>query len=458
MEKQKLVLGLAPTRRDTRDFPLHFAHKRKAEVEAMVRDIAATYRVEVVNIDFLNDEGLLIYPEDAPKVAAHFQEYHVDAVMVPHVNFGAEEAVAILGKLVGKPLLLWGPRDEAPPPSGPRQTDTQCGLFATGMVLNRYRVPFTYLENCWLDDKKFSDGLIRFFRTASVVKAFRGLRIGQISVRPRTFLTVKVNENQLLERFGIEIVTIDYTEMAAEIQRMLREKPTSMREIQAALLQNYDTAQMEPEAVEKLATMEAAILGLAEKYGLTCLASECWRTFSVPFGIMPCAGFADLTERGLPVACECDIHGAISSCLLAAASQWEQATFLADMTIRHPTNDNAELLWHCGPCPVSMSKQGSVPRMEQCLGQFPLERGDVTVCRFGETEGEYKLFIGEGRSVEGPETNGNYLWLETCDWPQWEEKLVKGPYIHHISVAFGTWGSVLREACGYLGIAADMAP
>ena len=54
--------------------------------------------------------------------------------------------------------------------------------------------------------------------------------------------------------------------MAAEIQRMLREKPTSMREIQAALLQNYDTAQMEPEAVEKLAAMEAAILGLAEKY------------------------------------------------------------------------------------------------------------------------------------------------------------------------------------------------
>ena len=73
MEKQKLVLGLAPTRRDTRDFPLHFAHKRKAAVEAMVRDIAATYRVEVVNIDFLNDEGLLIYPEDAPRLPLTFR-------------------------------------------------------------------------------------------------------------------------------------------------------------------------------------------------------------------------------------------------------------------------------------------------------------------------------------------------------------------------------------------------
>ena len=73
MEKQKLVLGLAPTRRDTRDFPLHFAHKRKAAVEAMVRDIAATYRVEVVNIDFLNDEGLLIYPRTPPRLPLTFR-------------------------------------------------------------------------------------------------------------------------------------------------------------------------------------------------------------------------------------------------------------------------------------------------------------------------------------------------------------------------------------------------
>ena len=104
MEK-KLVIGLAPTRRDTRDFELHFAHERKAAVEARIRAIAERLGASVVTVDFLNDEGLMIFPSDAERAAKYFIEQGVDAVIVPHVNFGAEEAVALLGKLVGKPLL-----------------------------------------------------------------------------------------------------------------------------------------------------------------------------------------------------------------------------------------------------------------------------------------------------------------------------------------------------------------
>lgn len=454
MEK-KLVIGLAPTRRDTKDFELHFAHERKAAVEKRIRSIAERLGASVVTVDFLNDEGLMIFPSDAEKAAKYFIQQDVDAVIVPHVNFGAEEAVALLGKLVGKPLLLWGPRDETPPPTGARQTDTQCGLFASGMVLDRYNVPFTYLENCWLDSEKLDEGVEHFLRVASVVKAFSRLRIGQISVRPRTFLTVEVNECELTERFGAQIVTIDYTEMMMEIQRILDEGDARAEEIHEGLKRDYDVSKMEPEQVKKIAAMEAAFLNFSEKYGITCFASECWRTFSVPFGIMPCAGFADLIQRGLPVACECDIHGAISSTLLAAAALWQKPTFLADMTIRHPTNDNAELLWHCGPCPSSMAMPGVKPRMEMCLGQFELAHEHVTVCRFGGSHGKYRLFMGEGEGVDGPATNGNYLWLETKNWPEWERRLVKGPYIHHISALYGSYASVLEEACEYLGIEAE---
>jgi len=40
----------------------------------------------------------------------------------------------------------------APPPNFAwRPTDVQCGLFASGKALLRYGVPFTYIENCWLD-------------------------------------------------------------------------------------------------------------------------------------------------------------------------------------------------------------------------------------------------------------------------------------------------------------------
>lgn len=235
MDKKKLVIGLAPTRRDTRDFELRFAHERKAAVEKRIGEIAQRLGAEVVNVDFLNEEGLMIFPSDAEKVAEVFRQKQVDCVIVPHVNFGAEETVALLGKLVGKPLLLWGPRDDTPPACGPRQTDTQCGLFASGIVLDRYNVPFTYLENCWLDSDVLDQGVEHFLRVSSVVKAFRTMRVGQVSVRPRTFLTVKVNENELLERFGVDIVTIDYTEINMEIQRVLDEKPARAQEILAGL-------------------------------------------------------------------------------------------------------------------------------------------------------------------------------------------------------------------------------
>ena len=150
MREKKFVLGLAPTRRDTRDFDLKYAYENKAAIQKRVEEIVGGMEnVEVVNIDFLSDEGLLVFPEQAQRVADYFREKKVDAVFAPHCNFGAEEPVAKLGRLMGKPFLLWGPRDQMPPPSGPRQTDTQCGLFATGMILDRYNVPFTYLPNCW---------------------------------------------------------------------------------------------------------------------------------------------------------------------------------------------------------------------------------------------------------------------------------------------------------------------
>lgn len=48
----------------------------------------------------------------------------------------------------------------------------------------------------------------------------------------------------------------------------------------------------------------------------------------------------------LPLAPESDLHGAVSSVILEAASSTDEPSFLPDLTIRHPDNDNAVLLWH----------------------------------------------------------------------------------------------------------------
>ena len=58
-------------------------------------------------------------------------------------------------------------------------------------------------------------------------------------------------------------------------------------------------------------------------------------------------GLCDLlVQERYPIAAESDIHGAISSVLLEAASDDSGPSFFPEFTVRHPENDNAVLLWH----------------------------------------------------------------------------------------------------------------
>lgn len=89
--------------------------------------------------------------------------------------------------------------------------------------------------------------------------------------------------------------------------------------------------------------------------------------------------------------------------------------------------------------------------------RFELKQGDLTVCRFDDVDGEYYLFAGEAKTTTGPETNGTYVWMETDNWKRWEEKLMFGPYIHHLGCVYGHYLPVLREVSRYLGIHFDNA-
>ena len=91
-----------------------------------------------------------------------------------------------------------------------------------------------------------------------------------------------------------------------------------------------------------------------------------------------------------------------------------------------------------------------------CKGFYELKGGDVTVLRFDGIGGKYYMFAGEAHGVDGPVTNGNYLWVEVDDWKKWEKKFMYGPYIHHVVGIHGNYVDIIREACRYLGITIDL--
>jgi len=445
----KIVLGFAPTRR--RMYDVAYALENRKKIKERIESILSGLDVEIVDIDWLNEEGLLIDIEDVRKVEEHFKQKKVDAVFMPHCNFGSEEVVGKLGKVMGKPFLLWGPRDEAPPAErGIRQTDTQCGLFASSKALLRYGVPFTYIENCWIDDKAFEQGLLDFIRVASVVKAFRNLRIGQVSVRPKPFLSVIVNESELLEKFGIEVVPITGVEIIGKTNEILSGRVDEVKALVADIKGKIDCSAMDDDSMDKIAALELAFMDLAREHECSAMASECWRTFGQAFKIRPCFVFGDLIDRGLMVSCETDINGAVTMAMLKAASLGKTPPFLADLTIRHPENENAELLWHCGPFPQSLAKYPEQRELIRFTGFWELKGGDITVARFDGCRGKYSLFAGVGKGVDGPSTNGNYVWLEVDDWVKWEKKFIYGPYIHHVACIHGNYIPIMEEACRYI--------
>lgn len=461
MEKSKIIMAYVPTRRETDVYPPpEPAYESRDKIWAVMKPIlAGIHDLEIVGIEWLNDEGILWDPRDVEKVADYMKQKKVDCLFMPHTNFGCEEVCGMLGRKLNVPFLLWGPRDEVPPEdlTIDRPLDVQCGLFATSMVLRRYQVPFTYIENCWLDSPVLKQGIEDFVRAASVVKAFRNLRIGQISTRPRPFLSVKVNEGELLEKFGIELVPINGTEITNTINDFLENHPEEIQKEMETIYSEVDCTAVSETYVKNTAALVLTFQYLAERYGCTAFASECWEVIPQNFDIWPCYAFGRLSELGIPVGCETDIHNAISSVMAVAAARWETEVFTSDLTIRNPYNDNSELLWHCGPFPRTLAKEDSKPCMVgKCVGQYEIKGGDLTMVRLGAGDGKYTLLAEEVKGCDGPITNGNYIWVETEDWSQLERKFMYGPYIHHVAGIHGKWKNVLREALRYIdGIEMD---
>ena len=96
----------------------------------------------------------------------YFQDRRIDALFIPHCNFGTEGAAAMIARQCGVPVPLWGPRDERRWPTARGCATRLCGMLATSGVLHKLRVPFSYINNCRIDDGEFHRGVDRFLRVA----------------------------------------------------------------------------------------------------------------------------------------------------------------------------------------------------------------------------------------------------------------------------------------------------
>ena len=453
MASTHVRLGFVPTRRSVFSAPDALKY----------RDLTAK-RLTELGIDFvdikdINEEGLLFDDKDVKKIADKFRREGVDGIMLAHCNFGTEYVCARLAKDLGLPVLVWGPLDERPLPNGVRLRDSQCGLFATGKVLRRFRVPFSYLTNCRLSDPVFERGVKDFLAVCNVVKTFRHMRILQMGPRPFDFWSTMCNEGELLEKFNIQLSPVPLSEVVLLTKKILKEDGAK-EEIK--FLQDNTVVKVTPDHLKTIGALARAMKILLDKYGCQAGAIQCWTALQDELGIMPCAANAILNDMGFPIVCETDIHGAVTALLAEAAVMDGSRSFFADWTVRLADADNVELLQHCGPWPYSIASKKpelTCPIAFKDEGALSAEakHGDkLTLMRFDGDNGEYSLLLGNARSVDGPHILGTYMWVQVENIKRLEEKIVTGPYIHHCVGVYKDVVPVMYEACKYLGIKADL--
>ena len=208
MYERKIKIGLVTERRSLahaanrkRIFQPLYAVENKDHIVKYIKANFADENTEFCDLEWLNDEGLLHENDDVERVVEYLKN-----------------------ELMGLPVLLWGPRDNSFTPDGIRFTDCQCGLFAISEQLHRSHIPFSYIENCNVEDKPFADGLKRFLSVVSMLKCFKGMRVVQVGCRVKPFKSVMYNEMELMEKFGIDVIPINMSEAVDKLNRIYAER------------------------------------------------------------------------------------------------------------------------------------------------------------------------------------------------------------------------------------------
>ena len=450
--KKDFKLGLCPIGKFV--FSHEDAMKYKKEIEKKLKK----WGINFANIDAAVKDGMVRGTEDIEPAIKSLKNSNVDALFLPHCNFGTEHAAGLIARDMGLPVLIWGPRDEAPLKDGKRLRDSLCGMFASTKVIYKLKVPFTYIENCRIDDPKFEQGLDNFIRAANVVKTFRkGIRVGLFGQRIDFFWSTIINESELLEKFKIEVLPIDMLNVMRKAKNLAEKNKTVYLSEIKKLRSSFIIEDSKNEALVNILTLRDQILEEAAKNKVDAVAVQDFMSIVEETGAWCMLATSFIAEK-YPYGLESDVHGAISNLILRKALFDTSPPFLVDITARHPKNDNGVLMWHCG-APLSLCHPDEKIRVGKHwilkgpyggMCHFRLKDGDVTMARFDGELGEYKLAVGEGHSINGPHTLNNYVWVEVDDWPRWERTLMEGPFPHHTGMIYGYCSDTLVEACKYI--------
>jgi L-fucose isomerase-like protein len=395
---------------------------------------------------------------------AHRDE--IDGIIVTLPNFGDERAIAdsIRYSTLDVPVLVQATPDRRDDMKITDRRDSFCGKMSACNNLMQYGIKYSITKNHTVQPSspEFVRDLDWFSKVCRTSNGLKKLRIGAIGARPQNFNTVRYSE-KLLERYGIQVVTLDLSDIFGAIGRMKDDEPEVKAKLDA-IKAYVPTQGIVEAALVKMAKLGVAIERFMKEWDCTVSAVQCWTSLEENFGVVPCTVMSMMSESLLPAACETDVMGTVSMQALALASQTPSA--LLDWNNNYGDDENKCVCFHCSNLPkhffadVVMDFQaiiagtvGKENTFGTCVGR--VKAGAMSYVRFStdDYKGKIRGYIGEGEFTNDPlETFGGAGVAKIPQLQKLLHEICEQGFEHHVAANFSTVAAPVYEAATrYLG-------
>ena len=307
----QVKLGVVGVSRDC--FPVELTRRRLAALMAEVRKAGLrAHKCTVV----IESEA------DAMAACDQLAERGCNAAVIYLGNFGPEGPTAIFASRFGGPVMVCAAAEENKAILAADRGDALCGLLSCSYNLGLRNVRAYMPERPVGLPKDLAPSIAGFERIARVILGMASLKVFAFGPRPQDFFTCNAPIQPLYD-LGIEVMENSELDLA-QAYRAAASKTRRISRVAADMKRELGCGCTYPDLLPRMARLEVTLADfMAEHLGASAFAvfaNKCWPAFEPEFGFAPCYVNSRLAARGIPVACEVDIYGAVSEYMAQLAS------------------------------------------------------------------------------------------------------------------------------------------
>lgn len=416
---------------------------------------------------------------DMRKALADIQNAGCNALTVYLGNFGPETPETLLAKYFDGPVMFVAAAEDASDKLCDDRGDAYCGMLNASYNL-KLRGVKAYIPEYPVGTPDEVAGMIKeFIPIARAVIGLQNLKIITFGPRPKDFMACNAPIKQLFN-LGVEIEENSELDLFAYFNEHAGDP--RIDDVVKDMAEELGTGNKLPSILPKLAQYELTLLDWAEGHKgereFVVFANKCWPAFQTQFGFVPCYVNSRLAARGMAVACEVDIYGALSEYIGTCIS--EDIVTLLDINNSVPrdmyekeikgnynyTLKDTFMGFHCGNTTAKKLTSCEMRNQKIMARTLPEEvtygtlegdiaPGQITFYRLQSTaDAKLTAYVAEGEIL--PVATQSFGGIGVFAIPEmgrfYRHVLIQNNYPHHGAVAFGHFGKQIFEVFKYLGV------